>query len=98
MATTWPDWAAVVGRRVAALRGYEPDLAAGHTRVRLEFVLFDDGATFLELDRQDRYSYHDYDPRARVVGLVSDPARWQAMMGCTGEYRATTADTNDPFC
>ena len=72
-------WLELVGKKVVALRAYPP---GGRKRscADLAFILFDDGETFLELQEQDKYDYHDCNPYARELRLRKDAEQWKKMM------------------
>lgn len=48
-----------------------------------DFIIFDDGKTFIELDDQDYITYHDCAGSAKHINVVQDPTRWTRMMSET---------------
>lgn len=42
-----------------------------------EIILFDDGQTYLTLEEQDYYSYHDCAPSARHLEVRQDKEQWE---------------------
>jgi len=84
------DWTELIGKKVAALRGFVHRSFRHHGRqipakeTTLDFVLFDDGETFLRLTEQDYHDFHDCSHSARDLDLVKDVKQWKAMMDKEG--------------
>ena len=62
----------------------------------LAYILFDDKETYIELDAQDPYDYHDCSQSARNLELRQDAKRWQEMYDKEGNYNEPT-DAHCPF-
>jgi len=45
--------------------------------IELEYILFDDGETFIQLDEQDYYDYHDCSTRAREITIYKNSEIWK---------------------
>lgn len=45
-----------------------------------EFIMFDDGKTFLHFDDQDYHTHHDCDSSAKIVYIHQDKRRWEEIM------------------
>lgn len=41
------------------------------------WILFNDKKTFISLEEQDYYTYHDCDSSARILRIVQDPIQWK---------------------
>jgi hypothetical protein len=41
--------------------------------------LFDDKETYIQLDEQNSYDYHDCASSARIISLKQNAKQWQAM-------------------
>jgi len=76
-------WSELVGKKVVGLRGWSDE----HGRTPLGYILFDDGQTFIELDEQDRYAFHDCSSSARELTLRSDAKFWKEMYEQTAGWR-----------
>jgi hypothetical protein len=81
----------LLGKRVLAFRGYKSRV------VKLEFILLDDGKTYLQFEEQDQYSYHDCSPSARQVYVYEDAECWQRLFKMEGDYREPKVVGSDPF-
>lgn len=69
----------LIGKSVIAIRGIRTD---GRTkRFDPQYIMFDDGETFIEFQDQDYYSYHDCDTSAKTVDVWRDKHRWESIMG-----------------
>jgi hypothetical protein len=85
-----------IGLKVIAVRSYVGLTEKGMPRKRLpyciepEYIMFDDEKTFIELEEQDYYSYHDCSSGAREVRTTQDTARWKRIM-----EDAAYADANE---
>lgn len=59
--------------------------------IRPEFILFDDGKTFIQLEKQCGILYHDCDPYARVILVKEDKEFYKKLQECK-EYKPATFD------
>lgn len=82
------NWSALVGMKVAALRGFTQKKHTWGEAMHcpLAYILFDDGETFIELDEQSPYDYHDCCSSARNLELRVDAKRWQEMFNKEGSW------------
>jgi hypothetical protein len=70
----------LIGLKIAAFRGYTSKHGYSSSKTTpLQYILFDDNKTILELSEQDYYSYHDCSPSARHLDLRQDKNLWQRM-------------------
>ncbi len=68
----------LIGKSVIAVRGFCTD-----RRVKSfdpQYIMFDDGETFIEFEDQDCYSYHDCDISAKLIRVCHDKDRWERIM------------------
>lgn len=72
-----PKWTELIGRQVVAIRGLKTRKNAKN--IPIEYVLFDDKETILELGTQDG-DYHDCSPRARELYLRKDRKFWALLI------------------
>jgi hypothetical protein len=73
----------IIDKKVVAIKGYNSrwnDKRIKHHHIEPEYILFDDGRTFIELEEQDYYSYHDCSSRARHILVQKDRDRWNSIM------------------
>lgn len=77
----------ILGLKVKALRGYNKDKRVKSCEA--EFILFDDGKTFIRLEEQDYYSYHDCNGHARELVIEQDTVQWKRLM-YSKDYRKAT--------
>lgn len=89
------SWADLVGLKITAFRGQVWD--DREQSVPLEFILFNDEATFIEVCEQDYYEYHDCSHSARHLTLRRDAAQWGRMFRQEGVFRKSTKTSSDPF-
>lgn len=68
----------IIGKKVIALRGTKLDHRG--TEVPVQYIMFDDGESYLELQEQDYYTYHDCDTMARQIYLQKDKKLWKLIM------------------
>ena len=75
----------IVGLKVVAVKGWRTDMRK-KKRFEPQWILFDDGETYIELEEQDYYSYHDCSSIARELIVLQDKKRWQQMMEDNDHY------------
>jgi len=76
-------WIDLIGKRIAAFRGF-PKVKFGKPHTEVDFILFDDGKTFIRLRGQDSYDYHDCNPEAKTLDILEDAKLWQKMFDKDG--------------
>lgn len=68
----------IIGKKVIAIKGivnsrtYKPG-----DRVWPEYVLFDDGKTYITFEEQDTYQYHDADEDAKIIVVHENKKQWE---------------------
>lgn len=73
----------ILNKTVIAIKGYNikcNDKRVKHPIIDPEFILFDDGETYIELEEQDYYSFHDCSSCAREITVHKDKERWNDIM------------------
>ena len=75
------NWNDLIGKKVLCFRSHRP---GKFKKPQLDFILFDDGETFLQLQEQDYYSYHDCSASARHLDLRQDKEKWKKLYDCDG--------------
>jgi len=73
----------LIGKTVLAIKGSK------NTRRRVfpEYILFDDKKTYIQLEEQDYYTYHDCSGSARTPYINQDKEQWK--------YLLTLPDANE---
>jgi hypothetical protein len=69
----------LVGFKILAVRGIRMDMRR-KKGFYPQYILFDDGKTFIEIEDQDYYTYHDCDGSAKVMQIVQSKWQWKGMM------------------
>ncbi len=65
----------IIGLKVIAIKGNKYNYNNHHrvnTYVEPIFILFDDGETYIELEEQDYYTYHDCSRSARHIRVFKN--------------------------
>jgi len=70
----------IVGLKVAAVKGWNPDKSRKRKGFEPQYILFDDGETYIELEEQDYYSFHDCSSLAREITVLQDKKTWRRIM------------------
>lgn len=86
------DITTIIDKKVVAIKGYNSkwnDKRIKHHHTKLEYILFDDGKTFIELEEQDYYSYHDCSHTAREISIQKDKDKWNNIMNSKAYGDAT---------
>jgi hypothetical protein len=74
------EFSSLLGKTIHAFRGRRcKKTTYGKETCDFEFILLNDGETYIQLDEQDRYDYHDYSPSARHISVVSHKTLWEIM-------------------
>lgn len=68
------DLKKIIGKTVESIRG-ATDAKGKYIEAR--YILFNDGKTYIELEEQDYYSYHDCSSSARIINVYQDKAVWE---------------------
>ena len=74
----------LIGKTILEIRGYTSDARKKH--ISPEFILFSDGETYLILEEQDTYTYHDCDYKARIPEIIVSKERWQGIFNDRKHY------------
>jgi hypothetical protein len=62
------DLGCIIGLKVTAIKGFETDRRKTKY-ISPKFILFDDEETYIELEDQDYYSYHDCSTSAKHIRI-----------------------------
>lgn len=69
----------LLNQRIVSLRGRK-ERKSNKRAKRIEFIMFDDGKTYIRLDEQDYHSYHDCSTLAREIEVYEDAEQWKRIM------------------
>lgn len=93
-------WEKLIGKKIIAFRGYPNQDSAWRFNkplTQLSFILFDDQESYLELQEQDEYDYHDSCHSARLLKLRKDAKIWKEMYDKENGFDEPTKLGCDPF-
>ena len=84
----------IIGLKVVAIKSFNSNRRRkkGFTP---EYILFDDGKTYIELEEQDYHDYHDCSSMAREIQVFQDAGNWQRMMDNDAGNHYPDADKGD---
>ena len=84
----------LVGKKIVAVRGIVPRFQEKRKfpEISVDYVLFDDKKTFLQVEEQDYYTYHDCSSLAREIRIVEDKERWKNIYTDKKTYPNATED------
>lgn len=80
-----------IGKKIIAVKGFNTKKKVP-TRVEAEYILFDDKKTYIFLEEQDYYSYHDCSLDARHVLVYEDAKMWVNIMNNPHSYPDANAE------
>lgn len=69
----------IIGLKVVAIKTFRRDKRRKRD-LSPDYILFDDGQTFIEIEDQDYYTYHDCDSGAKRLSIRQDIDLWQQMI------------------
>ncbi len=85
----------LIGMKIVAIKGHIPERdkrkKPQNQRIPAEYILFDDGETYIELSEQDYYSYHDCSSFAREIHVLKDREEYYRLLS----LRDATEDFGD---
>ena len=64
----------ILNKKVEKIRGFKT--RKNQKDITPTFILFDDGETLIDLELQDYFTFHDYDPNARIIRVQKDKKLW----------------------
>lgn len=84
----------LIGKKVISIRGIRTKI---DNRIKNEYIeprliLFDDGRTFIELEGQDYYSFHDCSASALLIFLREDRQQWRTIINNFENYPLANQD------
>ena len=81
----------LIGLKVVAVKGFRTDMRR-KKHFSPQYILFDDGKTYIELEDQDYITYHDCATSAKHISIMQSEASWKIMMEFSDRY--PDADTD----
>lgn len=78
------DLLSIKGLTVHSVKG-----SSNSKRVPVEYILFNDGQTYIELEEQDYYTYHDCSGSARLIKVIKNKDLWDVI---NTRYKDSTVD------
>lgn len=67
----------LIGKTIVAIKGHPGNISK---KIRPEYILLDDGETYLELEDQDPYTYHDHSSSAKEIRLYQNKAVYEGLL------------------
>ena len=87
-----PDCVKIIGLSVVAVKGWNTDKRIKNN-IEPIYILFSDGKTFLQLEKQDYYSNHDCSFSARHLTFYKDKEMWERILkNDSGNYPDANKD------
>lgn len=80
----------IIGLRVVAIRGVKERKNEKSTRIN--YILFGDGETYIEVQDQDYYTYHDCSPAAKELIVWRNKRQWDRIMSNSIKYGDSNRD------
>lgn len=74
----------IIGLKVVAIKGHRSEYVK--SEIEPEYILFDDGETFIQVEEQDNYSYHDCNPYAREITVLQNKDRYNTILNYYEDY------------
>ena len=78
----------LIGKSIIAIRGICPDKRV--KRSRPHYIMFDDGETYIELEDQDHYTFHDFATSAKHIRVYHNKHQWEDIIGNLRDYPNAT--------
>jgi len=87
----------LIGLKIVDIRGWEGDPKKDKTPRRDKlyqpmWILFNDKKTYIELEEQDPYDFHDCSSIARYIRIRQDEERWKNIMDDLSHYPKVNSD------
>jgi hypothetical protein len=81
----------IVGLKVLEVRGFLYDKRKIQ-RVEPEYILFDNRMTYMRLEEQDCFTYHDCSSSARHIYIIQNVDEWKRIYEDKKRYPLATVD------
>jgi hypothetical protein len=75
----------IIGKKAVSLKGFRTDMR-NKKGFPIVYILFDDGETYIELEDQDYYTYHDCNGSAKLIKIFKDKRVWEMIMSDAKHY------------
>lgn len=75
----------IIEKRILTIRSYRTDMRIKRD-LRPEYILFDDRETYIELEDQDCYTYHDFAFSAKHINVYKNKGNWERMFDDLDHY------------
>ena len=85
------DMSKIIGLKVVAIKGHNTDRRVKKC-IEPSYILFSDGKTYMELEEQDYYSYHDCSFSARNLCVFEDAGMWERIYTEHNRYPDANTD------
>lgn len=69
-------------KRILTVRGFNySGKKYKYKQFKPQYILFDDGKTFMTIEDQDYYTFHDCDVSAKIIGIQQGKKEWSRIYG-----------------
>lgn len=75
----------IIGKRILTIRSLNTDRRKKRNLMPV-YILFDDNETFIELNEQDYFAYHDCSSAAREIQVCKDKRLWKQIFNNENGY------------
>ncbi len=83
----------LVGMKIVAVKGFQTKKQrVKHPQIEPQYILFDDCKTYIELEEQDYYDYHDCSTFARHIQVWINEEQWSNIMDDDVNHPHANAD------
>lgn len=75
--------AQILGKKILAIKTWIPDgrvRKSKNIHAEIQYILFDDEETYIELEDQDAYDFHDFDTAAKCLNVYVNKILWTEIM------------------
>ena len=79
------SFALILNKKAVAFRCWK------QSKKEVQYILYNDKETIMELSEQDGYTYHDHDLNARCISIYRDKQKWKDMFDM-GKYYVEPKD------
>ena len=75
----------IIGKKVLTIRSFRTDMRVKRY-LKPEYILFDDGETYIELEDQDYYAHHDCATSAKHINVYGHKEKWEKIFSDLDHY------------
>ena len=80
----------ILNKKAEKIRGFKT--RKNQKDITPTFILFDDGETFIDLEKQDGFTFHDCDHNARIICVQKDKRLWHRIVNDDNKFGDANMD------